>query len=262
MLTETSLRLRREPEIKVVRGGSGPPLVWLHGMAAPSPDDAVLNALAEDHEVIAPLMPGLASLDELAELPTVHDLVLFYDAILAELGIEGAALVGHGFGAMLAAELAALSPGRFDCLALVAALGLWSDDHPVEDIFANRFPDVEAMIWAGCKTRPALEQSQDDAVEAYIRFANALGTMANYTWPIPDRGLKRRLYRIDVPTLILAARSDAWIPPAYAEDFAALIEGARTAYLDGGHMAPYEDPAAFARMIGAFIRGSGKDLAD
>ena len=257
MLTESALRLRREPEVRIFRGGSGPPLVWLHGMAVPGSGDAVLQALAEHHEVIAPLMPGLASLDELAELPTLHDLVLFYDAILAELGVESAALAGHGFGAMLAAELAALSPGRFDCLVLACPLGLWNDDHPVEDIFANRFTQVEALIWSGGKSRPQAQQSEDDAVEAHIRFANALGAMANYTWPIPDRGLKRRLYRIEVPTLVLAARSDAWIPPAYAEDFAALIEGARADYLDGGHMAPYEDPAGFARMIGGFIGDPG-----
>ena len=256
-LTESAVRLRREPQVRVVRGGSGPALVWLHGMAAPSADDAVLNALAEEHDVIAPLMPGLASLDELAELPTLHDLALFYDAILAELGIEDAVLAGHGFGAMLAAELAALSPGRFNALVLAAPLGLWNDAHPVEDVFANRFADVEALIWSGCKVRPKVEQAQDDEIESQIRFANALGAMANYTWPIPDRGLKRRLYRIDMPTLILAAESDAWIPAAYASEFAALIEGAGAALLQGGHMAPYEDPAGFARMVGDFIGGQG-----
>jgi pimeloyl-ACP methyl ester carboxylesterase len=258
MLTETSLRLRRDPEVHIVRGGSGPPpLVWLHGMAAPTPDDAVLNALAARHEVIAPMMPGLASLEALAELPTLHDLVLFYDAILAELGIVDAVLVGHGFGAMLAAELAALSPGRFGWLVLAGPLGLWNDAHPVADIFANRFPDVDALIWAGCRTRPKLEQSQDDEIEAQIRFANALGAMANYTWPIPERGLRRRLYRIDIPTLVLAAKADAWIPPAYAADLAALIEGARTGELDGSHMAPYEDPPGFAGLIEGFIGDGG-----
>jgi pimeloyl-ACP methyl ester carboxylesterase len=82
--------------------------------------------------------------------------------------------------------------------------------------------------------------------------------MANYTWPIPDRGLKRRLYRIDMPTLILASREDAWIPFAYAAEFAALIEGAVVIDLDGGHMAPYEDPAGFARMVGEFIGHTGR----
>ncbi len=249
MLTQNTLRLRRDPELKIVRGGSGPPLVWLHGMAAPTPDDELLCVLAEDHEVIAPLMPGLAGLDELAELPTLHDLALFYDSALAALGVTGAILVGHGFGAMQAAELAALGTHRANRLVLVSPLGLWSDDHPVEDVFARRQPEVEELIWSGSKHRPAVALSQENAVETLLRFANALGSMANYTWPIPDRGLKRRLYRIEIPTLIIGARSDAWIPAAYAEDFAAAIAGARTAYLEGSHMAPYEDPRAFARAI-------------
>ena len=250
MLTQSTLRLRRDPELKVVRGGSGPPLVWLHGMAVPTPDDALLAALAESHEVIAPLMPGLAGLEELAELPTVHDLALFYDSALAELGAQDAVLVGHGFGGMLAAEIAALAPHRANRLVLVSPLGLWSDDHPVEDVFARPFPKVQELVWSGAPHRPETPQSDEDAVEAFIRFANALGAMANYTWPIPDRGLRRRLYRIEAPTLVIGARSDAWIPPAYTEDFAAAITGAKAAYLEGSHMAPYEDPQAFAQAAG------------
>ena len=253
MLTESKHRLRHGPELKVVRGGSGQPLVWLHGMASPGPEDEVLGALAQGHQVIAPLSPGLAGLEELRDLPTLHDLVLFYDAALEAMGVEQAAIVGHGFGALLAAEFAALGTGRVGRLALVCPLGLWSDDHPVEDVFARRQPQVEELIWSGASRRPEVQQSEDDAIEAIIRFANGMGAMANYTWPIPDRGLRGRLYRIEVPTLVVGARSDAWIPAAYAEDFAAAIEGSRTAYLEGSHMAPYEDPAGFARMIGGFI---------
>lgn len=252
MLTERAIRLRHGPELKIIRGGSGPPLVWLHGMAAPERGDEVLNALAERFEVFAPISPGLGGLEELAELPTLHDLVLLYDSLLTELRIERAVLVGHGFGGMIAAELAALAPHRVSRLALVSPLGLWSEAHPIEDIFARRQPQVEELIWSGSQRRPVVELSEDDAVEAYICFANALGAMANYTWPIPDRGLRRRLYRITAPTLVLGARSDAWIPAAYAEDFAATIEGARTACLEGSHMAPYEDPAAFVQVIAGF----------
>lgn len=256
MLSEHVVRLRHGPELKIIRGGSGPPLVWLHGMATPEPGDEVLEALAERFEVFAPVAPGVGGLEELAELPTVHDLVLLYDSLLAELGIERAVVVGHGFGGMIAAELAALAPHRVSRLVLVSPLGLWSEAHPIADIFARRQPEVEELIWSGSTRRPTVERSEDDAIEAYIRFANALGAMANYTWPIPDRGLHRRLYRITAPTLAMGARSDAWIPAAYAEDFAAAIPGARTALLEGGHMAPYEDPTGFARTLGVFI-GSG-----
>jgi pimeloyl-ACP methyl ester carboxylesterase len=253
MLTETTLRLRHGPELKVVRGGTGPPLVWLHGLAAPEPGDELLNVLAERHEVIAPLTPGLADLAELQELPSLHDLALFYDGALKALSVERATIVGHGFGAMLAAELAALQTTRTGRLVLVCPLGLWNEAHPVEDVFARRQPEVDALIWSGAQRRPEVQQSEDDAIEAIIRFANGMGAMANYTWPIPDRGLAGRLYRIEVPTLVVGAWADAWIPAAYAEDFAAAIDGSSTAYLEGSHMAPYEDPAGFARMIGGFI---------
>ncbi len=255
MLSQTTLTLKHGPELSVVRGGEGAPLVWLHGMAAPSPDDAVLNALAHDFEVFAPSMPGLAGLEELAELPTLHDLVLLYDSLLDALGIEAAVLAGHGFGGLLAAELAALAPRRSRGVVLVSPLGLWSDEHPVEDIFARRQPQAEELIWSGARARPEKPAgAEEDAVEAYIRFANSLGAMANYTWPIPDRGLGRRLYRIGAPTLVLGCRADAWIPAAYAEDFAARIAGARHGGLEGSHMAPYEDPAAFAQTMAEFVR--------
>ncbi len=256
MLSETTLRLGHGPGLKVFRGGRGAPLVWLHGMAAPSPDDAVLNALAEDFEVIAPVSPGLAGMEELAELPTLHDLVLLYDSLLESLGIEAAVVAGHGFGGLVAAELAALAPRRVRALVLVSALGLWSDERPIEDIFARRQPQVDELIWSSARARLETDEVLEaDAVEAYIRFANSLGAMANYTWPIPDRGLHRRLYRIAAPTLALGATGDAWIPAAYAEDFAAAITRAKSGRLQGSHMAPYEDAAAFARTVAQFARG-------
>ena len=263
MLSQSTLRLGHGPELKIVGGGEGAPLVWLHGMAAPGADDEVLNALAPDFEVIAPQMPGLVDLGELAELPTLHDLVLLYDSVLGALGIEAAVLAGHGFGGLLAAELAALAPRRVRALVLVSPLGLWSDEHPVEDIFALRQPQVEELIWSGARARPEPPQvAEEDAIEAYIRFANSLGAMANYTWPIPDRGLRRRLYRIAAPTLVLASSQDAWIPAAYAQDFAVGIAGARHSRLEGSHMALYEDPASFARNLTAFVGGLSRDLAD
>lgn len=255
MLSQIAVSLKHGPEMNVVRGGEGALLVWLHGVAAPAADDAVLSALARDFEVVAPSMPGLAGLEELAELPTLHDLVLLYDSLMEALGVETAVLAGHGFGGLLAAEFAALAPRRVRGLVLVSPLGLWSDAHPVEDIFARRQPQVEELIWSGARTRPEkAEIAEEDAVEAYIRFANSLGAMANYTWPIPDRGLVRRFYRIAAPTLVLGCSADAWIPAAYASDFAAGIAGAKHGRLEGSHMAPYEDPAGFARTIAAFVR--------
>src|SRR5947199_108098 len=60
----------------VWRGGHGSPVVYLHGVMNVSETDPALAALAEQHEVIAPVHPGFADLAELDDIMTVHDLAL------------------------------------------------------------------------------------------------------------------------------------------------------------------------------------------
>jgi pimeloyl-ACP methyl ester carboxylesterase len=250
--------LGRPAEIEVVRGGSEPALVWLHGMTPPSTDDPFLQALAQRFGVWAPVMPGLADPSQLDPLVSLHDLVLFYDAVLDGLGLSETILAGHGFGGMLAAELAAHHPGRCTALVLVSPLGLWNDAHPVEDLFARPHEEVDELIWRGADARPGPEHTAaTDPVEVMIAQASALGTMAKYLWPIPDRGLDRRLYRISAPTLLMFGQKDAFVPPAYARDFAACLPDSRDQALAGSHMAIYERPAEAAQAISAFAAASG-----
>ena len=73
-------------------------------------------------------------------------------------------------------------------------------------------------------------------------------------FPIPNRRLSKRLYRLTAPTLVLWGKSDALIPPVYAERFRALIPQEKLALIDqAGHMIPYEQPAEFVRLTTAFL---------
>jgi len=249
-----SLALKHGPQLQVLQGGEGPPLVWLHGPRRPDADDPLLRALSARFAVTAPLQPGQDSLSELDDLLTIHDLALFYDSALEALGLDRVLLAGHAFGGMLAAELAAHAPRRVGRLALFSPLGLWNDAYPVEDMFARPYPALEALIWSGAVRRPPPVASPEDEVEALVAVANALGSVAKYAWPIPDRGLRGRLYRISAPTLLAFAADDALVPAAYAKDFAEGLADPRTIQLAGSHMAPYEDPTAVVRMIEAFAR--------
>ena len=251
--------LGRAADIEVIRGGSEPALVWLHGVRPPSSDDPLLQALALRFGVWAPVTPGLSDPEALEPFATLHDLVLFYDAVLDALGLSETILAGHGFGAMLAAELAAHHPGRCTGLVLAAPLGLWNDAHPVEDLFALPYGQIDELLWrgAGARPEPAAGRQGEDALEAYVAQANALGAMAKYVWPIPDRGLVRRLYRISAPTLLLWGEADAFVPAAYAGDFAAGLADSRAQLLKGGHMAVYERPVETAQLISDFAAASG-----
>ncbi len=250
-----SLPLPRVAGQKVLVGGAdGPPLVWLHGISRPGAGDPLLHALASRHRVIAPLMPGVDDLDELEGLADIHDLALHYDGLLSALGLGRVALAGHSFGAMLAAEIAAHVPGRVDKLVLFSPLGLWRDDAPVDDLFARPHAEALELVWKGAAEPPTdAIGAQTATAEALIELANTLGGMAKYLWPIPDKGLDRRLYRIAAPTLIVFGEHDAYAPASYGEVFASAIAGARARLVPGGHMAAYENPGHTADLIEAFL---------
>lgn len=73
------------------------------------------------------------------------------------------------------------------------------------------------------------------------------------------RGLRERpdrvamLASITVPTLVVVGSEDVIVKPDETEQMAAAIRGAKHLVVPGcGHMTPMEDPAAFARELGAF----------
>ncbi len=60
-------------------------------------------------------------------------------------------------------------------------------------------------------------------------------------WPFPDHGLRDRLHRVAVPTLVLWGRDDNLIPAVYADDFKQEIAGCTAqVYDDCGHLLQME----------------------
>jgi pimeloyl-ACP methyl ester carboxylesterase len=74
-------------------------------------------------------------------------------------------------------------------------------------------------------------------------------------WPLPDRGLVRRLRRIKALTLVVWGEKDKLAPSQYADDFVANIPDARAEFIpDAGHMAPYERLKDFVALVTDFLR--------
>ncbi|HVV93218.1 MAG TPA: alpha/beta fold hydrolase [Hyphomicrobiales bacterium] len=249
------VRLRDGRTWPVYEAGAGPALVWLHGLNGLDTEDPTLDLLARRFRVSAPVAPGFASLADLAEIDDVHDLALAYDDLFEALGLEGVALVGHSFGAMVAAEIAAHVPRRVGRLVLMAPFGLWNDAYPVADIFAQRQPDLQALLWVDDAAQRRFAQRAPDpksaeGIEATLKRIQGLTAMTKFVWPIPDKGLKKRLPRIAAPTLGLFGEGDGIISPRYAADLAAGIPRCETAVIEGAaHMLPYEAPDDVATRI-------------
>jgi pimeloyl-ACP methyl ester carboxylesterase len=247
-------------DVRVWNAGTGRPLMFLHGYERHPGDASFLQHLARSRTVMAPEQPGYG--ESLGEemIRDIFDLVLFYRSLLVESGFAKTDIIGHSSGGMIAAEIAAMCPQSVRRLVLVNAFGLWQDETGGVDPFGRR-EEVVAAKWHDPAGAPDPEPSNFDLVsstrEDRVLFETRnLANAAKLLWPLPDRGLRRRLPYIECPTLVINGGSDGLVPPSYGEEFAQLIPDARLVILEGaGHYPMFEQEDTFNQELEAFLEG-------
>ncbi len=259
MKTRT-IETRRGARCRVLEGGAGCPLVFLHGAGGLFADNPFLDRLAERYHVLAPEWPGYGESTGEDLLEDMLDFTLHGWDVVEALGVSRPHLVGHSMGGMIAAEMACLAPGDLARLVLVDAAGLWIDEHPIPDLFALLPFEVPELLFHDSAQGAALltggvDFADLDALkEFYIGNARRLGTAGKILFPVPNRRVSKRLYRLTVETLVLWGASDRFIAPVYAARWATLIPRASVVLIDGaGHMLPYEQPDAFVAAVSRFL---------
>jgi pimeloyl-ACP methyl ester carboxylesterase len=241
-------------------GSSGEPLLYLHGAGGLNPVEPFLEELGKDFKVYAPQFPGYAESTGNEHIDDVIDAALFFHQLMDELKIPTAHIVGHSMGGMLAAEVAALDVHRAKKLVLAAPAGFWIDEVPIPDLFAAQLDEIAPLLFHDPKS-PAAQMmtaipSDFKALETmYVERVKRFATASKFLWPLPDRGLKKRAYRIQNPTLLIWGASDKLIPPAYAKEFLSRIKGSKLETIkDAGHMLMYEQQDAFVGAIRKFLK--------
>jgi pimeloyl-ACP methyl ester carboxylesterase len=241
---------------RVLEGGSGAPVVFFHGAGGLLRDNPYLDGLAQRYHVYAPEWPGYGDSTGEELLEDMLDFALHGWDLVDALGLSRPHLVGHSMGGMIAAEMACLAPRDVGKLALAAPAGLWMDEHPIPDIFAMLpyqlaealFPSAEGQALTG-----GADLSDMEALKEFYHRSAACRWRAR-SWPIPNRRLSKRLYRLSASTLVVWGAADRLIVPAYAERWKAMIPGARVVTVENaGHMLPYEQPDALVRALGDFL---------
>ena len=74
----------------------------------------------------------------------------------------------------------------------------------------------------------------DALKDFYIGNARRLGMAGKILFPIPNRRLSKRLYRLTAPTLVLWGAEDRLIPPVYAARWGELLPHATIEIHPGG----------------------------
>ncbi|MGE0679497.1 MAG: alpha/beta fold hydrolase [Candidatus Binatia bacterium] len=254
------IETRRGARVRVFEAGSGTPLVFMHGAGGLFAENPFLDKLAERYHVFAPEFPayGESTGEELLE--DMLDFALHGWDVIATLGLTKPFIVGHSMGGMIAAEMACLAPSDMTKLVLVAPAGLWIPEHPIPDIFSflpHEFAQYlfhdraqgEALLTGGLdlKNPGALK-------DFYIANSKRMSMAGKILFPIPNRRLSKRLYRLTTPTLLIWGKSDKLIPPVYADYWKKAIPQAQLAMIDNaGHMPPYEQPESFVAAVTKFL---------
>jgi pimeloyl-ACP methyl ester carboxylesterase len=242
--------------VQYLEGGSGQPLVFLHGAGGMAANDPFLEKLAQDFHVYAPFVPGYGDSEECPEIRDMLDFTLHHWDVVGALGLKDPILVGASMGGMIAAEMAAVCPNDVTRLALIAPAGLWLDDHPLVDIFSTLPFEMPAIMFHDAEAGAAfmsagLSMEDPNFLQTYlVRNARQLGMAGRILFPIPDRGLSERLYRIRAKTVLVWGDSDRAIPPVYAQEFKRRIAGAQLVSVpEAGHAIAWEKPREVIEAI-------------
>lgn len=244
---------------RYLKAGAGAPLLYLHGAIASKGWDPFLELMARDYTVYAPLQPGFEEVEGLETLHDVIDLALYYLDFLDELGVGQAKVVGHFLGGMVAAEMAALCPHQVSGLALLAPAGFWQEDEPIADVFIMSDDEVRANMWHDSESESALaavpkQESEDERAQRLLERGIDLAAAGKFLWPIPDRGLGRRIHRVKAPTLLVWGEDDRVVPPVYAREFADRLQRPKEVVIPRcGHLPMLEKPEDLASTVVEFF---------
>jgi pimeloyl-ACP methyl ester carboxylesterase len=230
-------------------------VVFLHGFAGHLGGEMLLTDLAaRGHRLYAPVWPGYSDHPGEDQIDDMLDFTLHGADIVTALGLGRVHLIGHSMGGMIAAEMVALAPDAYLSLTLIDPLGLWLDEHPIADIYTLLPFEFPPMLFHDSDAGTALmagggvDFGDPAAIQRFlIGNSRRLGTAGKILFPIPNRRLSKRLYRVTTPTLLVWGDDDKLVTAPYVEAWRAALPHATTVTVPhAGHMAPYEQPSAVA----------------
>ncbi|MEO6593200.1 MAG: alpha/beta fold hydrolase [Planctomycetota bacterium] len=269
---ETRFIAFENTRLAVHLAGHGPLAMLLHGYPLDHRMwlDVMHGPLAEQRTLAAIDLRGHGQSPWCGD--TVHTMELLADdvsTVIHTLTDDAIDIVGLSMGGYVAQALWQHHGGLVRSLALVDTRSRSDDDagkasrnSAAQTVVAQgRGALAAGMLPKLLASRPA---SDAHGLMLRARLQTMMEAQSIETIVADLRGLRDRPDRTDmlpsiaVPTLVVVGSEDAITPRAESEQMAKSIPGAKLAVVAGcGHMTPMEDPATFARELGAFWRALG-----
>ena len=210
--------------------------------------------------------PGIGRSPMPARPMSMRALASLGAAILDELGIESAHVLGASFGGAVAQQMAICHPGRVRRLVLASTsfgafaipghpTALWRIIHPGS--YRGRMEEIAGDTFGGrLRTEPELVRAMP--IRSPQNIPTALYNMA----PLIGWTSLPWLWAIRQPTLVICGDDDPIAPQVNHRIIAALIPRAQLSTIEGGgHLMLMDSPARAAPIITRFLRGGQPDGA-
>ena len=264
-------------DIAFEKAGSGPAMILVHGCPATHTLwRPLMSELARHRTLYAIDLPGFGE-SRAPDDASVLSLPGLADALLAFADhhcLDRFDIVGHSFGAAIAASTAAAADDRVRTLVMIAPMGV----EPPRAVLLARtaiIRRVAAPLWrvtppalrracVRAATRanygPAYDRARAHEVAAELDRGDALRSICRLVGAFDYNEYRTRLEKLKrdarVPTLAIGAADDRVIPHHHFASLCDLLQPqARESYDDGVHVLMWQHPDAIARSITAFIDG-------
>jgi pimeloyl-ACP methyl ester carboxylesterase len=250
--------------------GKGMPVVLIHGLPGTAEDWEGVTPLLAGHRTIAIDRPGFGYSTG-GYVPFNRQLETI-DALLHKLHVVRPILVGHSYGGTIALGFAERYPSEVRGLVLVDAAA--AGHHP--DGFARLQAHVLhvlelPVIWQIAEVtfsqllrKVSTELAESEAFDpqpvaaAHRRRVLAISMTRGNLEALAGEYLAaggattqidRGLDTIEIPSVVIQGDADKFVEPIYGRRLAAALPDARLVMVHGGHMQPYDHPAAIAAAI-------------
>jgi pimeloyl-ACP methyl ester carboxylesterase len=249
--------------------GEGPAVVLLHGFPLSSYLwRRLVPALAGAHRVIAPDLLGLGDSDKPADAALdIRAQAGYVRSLLAQLGVDRFAVIGHSTGGGVAQLLAA--DGVVETLVLIDTIAFdhWPAQAATEVQVAT--PDQETFETVELVLRSAFTVGTGDVefaladLERYLdpwRDPSVIPAFFRWARALDGRGLRdlrAAMGSWTMPTLVLWGERDPFHDVAIAEELQAAIPTASLGVVPGcGHFLPEEASETIFPIIAEYLRAN------
>jgi 3-oxoadipate enol-lactonase len=185
------------------------------------------------------------------EFSHVDDLL----AVLDDLKIERATVVGASMGGWVALQLATAAPDRVKALVLMASSMEFDDWSPeIQEFWAKEKELVDAGDIEGAVDLGVRTWVREPQTEELVREMTRRGFELQVGVEAPERDMPIELGSITAPTLAISGGLDLLDFARIADRIAAEVPGAQRAEVpDAGHLIALDRPDATAALLVPFL---------